>query len=497
MAGPAPQRSANLTLVVLALVITAARLWPAASAGLGDAEAYYWTWSRHLAAGYYDHGPVVALLIRLGTTLLGHSPLGVRLVFVLLSGLQLWLVAAAARRLPDAPPSSGLWAMGALLAIPAFQVAGAAANPDVPFMALVSGFILLCLGPTTVRRVAAGGLLAGLAVSTKLTGLALLLPLVAFCRRADRRVAGTLAGIAALLLGALPVLLWNVRHAGASLAYHLVHRHSEPIGPSLLNLAKLVGGQLAYISPLVLLGLGAAAAVALRRRTERPFGMLLWTALALLGSGYLLIVIVPGAEPHWPAAGYLALLPVLAAVLPAWIRRRWVRGLTLAAIVFSALVGLALHLHVLTDLGVRLMPASYEPRYDLSNELCGWDRVASAVAREIAHSQARTLAVGSHYTSCAQLAFAARGRFAVRCPSPRLDQHDFFPGGDGSSLRGVDLVYVKDPRFPFEAAALYRCADLEQLPAVEIRRAGRLVRRFELERCRGFAGLASDRWPPR
>ena len=233
------------------------------------------------------------------------------------------------------------------------------------------------------------------------------------------------------------------------------------------------------------------------RRREPPFTVLFWTAAALLGSGYLLILVVPGAEPHWPAAGYLALLPVLATALPAWIRRRWIRALTLVAIAFSALVGLALHVHVLTDLGVRLMPASYEPRYDLSNELRGWDRVASAVARAIARSDTRALAAGCHYTSCAQLAFAARGRFPVRCPSPRLDQHDFFPGGDGSSLRRVDLIYVKDPRFPFGASELYRCANIERLPAVEIRRAGRLVRRFELERCRGFAGLASDRWPPR
>src|SRR5205085_1121935 len=34
----------------------------------GD-EAYYWEWSRHLAPGYFDHPPGIALLIRGGTTL--------------------------------------------------------------------------------------------------------------------------------------------------------------------------------------------------------------------------------------------------------------------------------------------------------------------------------------------------------------------------------------------------------------------------------------------
>ena len=33
-------------------------------------ETYYWAWSRHLAAGYFDHPPVVAWLIRFGDVLL-------------------------------------------------------------------------------------------------------------------------------------------------------------------------------------------------------------------------------------------------------------------------------------------------------------------------------------------------------------------------------------------------------------------------------------------
>ena len=42
-------------------------------------ETYYWEWSRHLAGGYFDHPPAIAVLIRLGTLLLGNGPLGVRI----------------------------------------------------------------------------------------------------------------------------------------------------------------------------------------------------------------------------------------------------------------------------------------------------------------------------------------------------------------------------------------------------------------------------------
>src|ERR1700752_3214538 len=80
---PADNRLArNTSLTILALV--ALRVLAGAVTPLTFDEAYYWTWSKHLAGGYYDHPPMVALVIRAGTTLAGDTPLGVRLVSILL-----------------------------------------------------------------------------------------------------------------------------------------------------------------------------------------------------------------------------------------------------------------------------------------------------------------------------------------------------------------------------------------------------------------------------
>src|SRR5450755_320425 len=70
-------------LTVLALVLL--RLVAAACTPLTFDEAYYWMWSKHLAGGYYDHPPMVALVIRLGTMIAGDTEFGVRLVSVLLA----------------------------------------------------------------------------------------------------------------------------------------------------------------------------------------------------------------------------------------------------------------------------------------------------------------------------------------------------------------------------------------------------------------------------
>src|SRR5215470_17331422 len=73
----------NTSLTILALVVL--RLVAAALTPLTFDEAYYWIWSKHLAGGYYDHPPMVALVIRAGTMIAGDTELGVRLVSVLLA----------------------------------------------------------------------------------------------------------------------------------------------------------------------------------------------------------------------------------------------------------------------------------------------------------------------------------------------------------------------------------------------------------------------------
>src|SRR5215208_1981425 len=78
-AGGATWRAALAALVAGALV----RLFFAARMPLFPDETYYWEWSRHLAAGYFDHPPAIPLLIRGGTELFGATSFGVRFFPVL------------------------------------------------------------------------------------------------------------------------------------------------------------------------------------------------------------------------------------------------------------------------------------------------------------------------------------------------------------------------------------------------------------------------------
>src|SRR5215212_5881352 len=56
-----------------------------------DDEAYYWVYSKFLDWGYFDHPPMIALLIKLGYTIFPNE-LGVRFFLLLLNLLSLLII---------------------------------------------------------------------------------------------------------------------------------------------------------------------------------------------------------------------------------------------------------------------------------------------------------------------------------------------------------------------------------------------------------------------
>ncbi|MFZ4703008.1 MAG: glycosyltransferase family 39 protein, partial [Candidatus Methylumidiphilus sp.] len=66
------------------LALTIIRLLLANQTELLPEEAYYWTYSQHPALSYFDHPPMVAWMVMLGTAVFGNTELGVRIAAILL-----------------------------------------------------------------------------------------------------------------------------------------------------------------------------------------------------------------------------------------------------------------------------------------------------------------------------------------------------------------------------------------------------------------------------
>jgi 4-amino-4-deoxy-L-arabinose transferase-like glycosyltransferase len=127
----------SLSFVALLLILRAVM---AALLPLSADEAYYWLWSKHLAAGYYDHPPMIAWAIRAGTLLFGDTPLGVRLMGVVLSFPASWFVWKAGRLILGDDNRAGLALLFFNLTLMT-SVELLAATPDMPSVVTSAAFL--------------------------------------------------------------------------------------------------------------------------------------------------------------------------------------------------------------------------------------------------------------------------------------------------------------------------------------------------------------------
>lgn len=184
-------------------------------------EGYYWFYARHLQWGYYDHPPLVALLIKAGTVLL-PGELGVRALNAVLSTAALYLFFTL---LPDAWRQSRKTYL-VLLSAPLLHYLAFLVFPDGPL--LFSSLLFLVLYKRFLARpTVATALLLGLSLAlmayAKYHGALVLLFTVGANRRLLKSGRFYLALAVAALLFA-PHLWWQYAQGFPTFKYHLSGR---------------------------------------------------------------------------------------------------------------------------------------------------------------------------------------------------------------------------------------------------------------------------------
>lgn len=514
-----------LSTLVAVAAVTVLRVFIGGRVWLGDAEAYYYFWSKHLDLSYYDHAPGIAYLIHFGTGWLGEGMLGVRIASIILSaGMALFIYIFGAALFRSA--KVGFVAALLFIVTPAFFIGGIAAAPDIAFgffWLLASCFLYLAVRREDPRILLLSGFFAGLGLLCKYSMIlfwpaALLYILFGRGRGFITTVWPWAAALIGLLLF-LPVLIWNFDHNWASFNYHLFERHA---GADLFfgRFEYFIGGQLLYLSPFIGLGLILALPRALfnifHNRGESP-ALPFWLGLTPLAFFYFIGAWTSESEPHWPLAGYLLLYPVLAhwvlsisnreagpvasallvGPLAVWIRPRLRRAILAWLIVPALLMNFVVLVHTATDLGFTFIPEDgYEPGLDITNELYGWDELSAVIGEELEKAGSADPIVASyHYTLCGQLAFAMKERARVICLSRRTDAFDFLTDKGGPA--GKDMLFLTDNRYDDPPESRIYCrGGLEKIRELDIRRGGIIVRRFHLWRCEDFAFQLKDGQEP-
>ncbi|HEU0150458.1 MAG TPA: glycosyltransferase family 39 protein [Bradyrhizobium sp.] len=314
----------NIWLPIIVLV--ALRLVAAALTPITFDEAYYWMWSKHLAGGYYDHPPLVAVVIRLGTLIAGDTELGVRLMSILLALPMSYAVFRAAEILFGSVRVAATAAL--LLNITLMAAVGTMiVTPDAPLL-VASSFVLFCLAKVLETGRGAWWLAVGAAVGAALTakytamffGAAILIWLVVVPKLRHWLVSPWpyLGGLVSLAIFS-PVILWNADHQWVSFVKQLGRARIEDFRPAYI--AELIPTQVAFATPLVfILGVMGLYALVRGRAGSAASRVLIDVMVLTIVAYFAWHALHARVEANWFAPIYPAFVvaAAVAAHLVAW-----------------------------------------------------------------------------------------------------------------------------------------------------------------------------------
>jgi hypothetical protein len=316
-------------------------------------ELYFLVCGHHLAWGYVDQPPLVALQARLAEMLFGLSPTGIRIfsfaaggVTVGLTGLLTWQFGG--RR------TAQVLAMMAVLAAPVFLGTAnfLSMNSFEPCFWLGTLLVVLRLADGTASPHAwlLFGLLAGLGIENKHSAVfflvALLLGLIISPQRRILFTRWCATGVAVLLLLALPNFLWQwVNHFPTyELLNGVAHSDKNIKLPPLAFLREQVNMLLIFSAPLWIGGLAWLAFA----RNARPWRFVVFTYVLFLGT-----MMAMHAKDYYVAPIYPVLFAAGAVAFGALTWRSW------PPIAYTAILGILLCIATAPVMLTMLPPAQY------------------------------------------------------------------------------------------------------------------------------------------
>lgn len=472
-------------------ILVAARLIAGMVLPLSADEAYYWLWSRHLAAGYYDHPPAIAYCIRLGTLLFGDTGLGVRVVAILLSAAAtffVWRTGEIVLENGDAGATSALlFNLTLMVAVEAL-----AATPDAPEIAAAAAFVfaLAKLEASADGRWWIGaGIAAGLGLLSKYTALFLGLGALAWLIFVPRlRVwllsPWTYAG--ALVAAAIfaPNVWWNATHGWMTFAFQFGRVSAG--GLTLRFLSEFLGAQLALATPFIFV-LGCAGVVV---AMSRPRLQLIAAIIAPSTLYFIVHSLHDRVQGNWPSF----LFPAFAVAAAAAWHRDW-SGRYAALLRFSRTlaVPLAATMLVLAYAQALFGIVAIGRSDPLSRLLAiGFPDVTAGIMRDANKTDAGAILTTDYETTGwldfyldLELPVIALGepyRWQMAPEAP-------------AALLARPLLYVVEQKNDRAGFVRTQFAAVTRIDEIERRRGPSLIARYEIYRVQGLRGAPAGRIP--
>ena len=324
---------------LLAMAKFAVQFATAGRYGIFRDELYFVDCARHLAWGYVDHPPLIALVTWVVIHVFGTSLFGLRFLPAVAGGALAWLTAQVARELGGGRFAQGMAAF-AVLPVPIYLLLDhwLTMNAFEPLLWTATLWLALrMVARNQPRYWLIIGAVWGVGLENKYSMLfpaaALVAGLLLTPERRSLRSPWFAAGLGVALLLFLPNLIWLARHGFPFLEFE---RHAR------LDSSRLARGPLDFVVDQVLimnpllapLWIGGLTFLLCARRTK-PFRFAGWTFLGVFG-----VLLLLRAKNYYVAPAYPVLFAAGAVALEQWsvMAWRWVRSVYVAVTLAAGLV---------------------------------------------------------------------------------------------------------------------------------------------------------------
>jgi 4-amino-4-deoxy-L-arabinose transferase-like glycosyltransferase len=417
-------------------------------------ESYYWQWSRNLDWCYYSKGPLIAYLIRFGTSIFGYTELGVRFATILLSIITLFVSLKFYDRLfPN--DDLGVLLMAVLYStIPILLVGSVLMTIDPPLCASwISGTYFLYLAVNDRKRWAwiALGLVFGIGILAKYTMLLFIFVILFYLllSKQNRRWFKHFEPYLAIFIGLcflIPPMIWNANH------HWVTFHHTASLGnigvktdwiKNLVNLPMMIIVQALIISPILficlIIGIISHCRSAFGEKKSQE-SLILVSSFAPVLLFYMLVSFKRSINPNWIIVIYPAAILATAHTFSHFIQQKKLR------ILFSSGIGLGflLCLVLLFSNVIHYTGLPNSARLDPAARLKGWQQLAELVdqSRSNMPQDKPYFIFGQRYQTASETAFYLPDHPRTYCASsfPLQNQYDMW--GGSKELIGQNALLV-------------------------------------------------------
>ncbi|WP_236981017.1 glycosyltransferase family 39 protein [Membranihabitans maritimus] len=368
--------------------------------GLMPQDAYYFFYSENLDWSFFDHPPMVALMLKFFTTILGENAIAIKSAnFIITCGTVYIFYLLARQFLSGFQLEHSIFLILSTMFI---SILSLVSTPDVPLMFFWTLSLLMIFRAVesgNTRYWIFSGIAMGLAFDSKYTAIVLVVGFTGFLlfSNSKRKYLFNyrfLLSILFFFITIIPVIYWNIQNDWLSFKFQSSQRADDInfLSPSLKLFAGNIGTQIFLLLPvlfIILFGVLSGIKSGIWKNIKTlsiSTQFLLWFSVPIL-AGFMLISLFYWVKMNWMMPGYIAAIILTAKYMP----HKWLRYQIYTSVIF----------HFAFLIQVVYYPFSVKS----DDTWWGWNRLGDKVSELAEKHPGRFIFSADGYKTSAQLNF--------------------------------------------------------------------------------------------